>query len=402
MKLRSIFTALLFLAVACGDVAQAACSFENRTPIKVSAAAFQAWKAVVAAMAECGNVQAELNQEFQEKQAAGFAAKPSLYHIGGVANSSLVPLLNQGLVRPLDDLVARHGRHLNPNQLIRVDGKIVAIAMMVNAQHLMYRRDLFDQANIAVPGTYEDLIAAAEKIRQAGVVRYPFGGTWKTTWLEFVNMYLGYGGDFFVDSVKPAIANPRGIAALEMMRRLTAYMDPEYLVADATYVQQQFQQGRIAMANYWASRAAAMDDPRESQVVGKIAMAAAPLAVAGGLPASTLWWDGIVIARNISDAEAEAAFRVALEGMDAEMAKANVDAAIWIIPGATPTALSAGAAATAANGAKPYPASIQMGLMQKAIANRLNDFLKGTKDAATTLAEMEAEYRVLAKEAGLL
>jgi ABC-type glycerol-3-phosphate transport system substrate-binding protein len=274
--------------------------------------------------------------------------------------------------------------------------------MMVNAQHLMYRRDLFDQANIAVPGTYEDLIAAAEKIRQAGVVRYPFGGTWKTTWLEFVNMYLGYGGDFFVDSVKPAIANPRGIAALEMMRRLTAYMDPEYLVADATYVQQQFQQGRIAMANYWASRAAAMDDPRESQVVGKIAMAAAPLAVAGGLPASTLWWDGIVIARNISDAEAEAAFRVALEGMDAEMAKANVDAAIWIIPGATPTALSAGAAATAANGAKPYPASIQMGLMQKAIANRLNDFLKGTKDAATTLAEMEAEYRVLAKEAGLL
>ena len=382
--------------------ARAACAFQNEIPVKISAAAFQAWKSVTEAMAECGNVEAELSQEFQLKQAAGFAAKPSLYHIGGVANSSMVPLLNEGLIRPLNDLVAEYGQQLNANQLIRVNDQVMAIAMMINAQHLMYRADILDELGLDVPGTYEDVLAAAEQIKAADLVEYPLGGTWKTTWLEFVNMYLGYGGAFFSDGVQPAINNEKGLAALEMMSALSAYMDPEFLVSDSTYVQQQFQQGKIAMANLWASRAGAMDDAAESQVVGKVKMASAPAPTTGGIPAATLWWDGIVIASNISDLEAANAFRVAMEGMDTEMVKSNNDAAVWIIEGYQAGTTASGAAATAQNGAKPYPASTQMGLMQKAIQNNIADFLTGVSDAVTTLAEIEADYLVSAKEAGLL
>ena len=60
----------------------------------------------------------------------------------------------------------------------------------------------------------------------------------------------------------------------------------------------------------------------ESKVVGMVEGAAAPAAMAGGAPATTLWWDGFVIAKNISDEEADAAFRVALEGIDTEMVTA--------------------------------------------------------------------------------
>jgi hypothetical protein len=73
------------------------------------------------------------------------------------------------------------------------------------------------------------------------------------------------------------------------------------------FVQRQFQQGKIALANFWASRANNLEDKAESRVVGKIAAAAAPSAVNGGIPAVTFSWDGIAIARNITDAEAEAA-----------------------------------------------------------------------------------------------
>ena len=55
---------------------------------------------------------------------------------------------------------------------------------------------------------------------------------------------------------------------MDMMMRMTETMGPEFLVSDATYVQQQFQHGTIAMANLWASRAGAMNDEAESQVVG--------------------------------------------------------------------------------------------------------------------------------------
>ena len=41
----------------------------------------------------------------------------------------------------------------------------MAVAFMANAQHLMYRKDVLSDLGIDVPKTYEDMLAAAEKIR---------------------------------------------------------------------------------------------------------------------------------------------------------------------------------------------------------------------------------------------
>ncbi len=381
----------------------AACAYDNQIEIKSFSAGFQAWKSVTDAMAECGNFQAVLDQEFDQKHVEAFSANPSLYHIGGVANSSLVPLLNNGLIRPLDDLVAKYGSHLSDSQLIRKDGNIVAIAMMVNAKHLMYRQDIFDDLGLAQPKTYDDVLAAAEAIQQAGVVDYPMGATWKVgsnIGLSFIDYFLGEGGTFFNEDNTPSINNEMGLAVLDRMGKLKKYMDPEILVSDSTYVQQQFQQGKIAMANLWATRAGAMDNPDESTVVGLITMASA--AKGAVRPASTLWWDGIVIAANITDEEAEAAFQVAMEGMDKEMVTANNSDAIWLIDGYVSGRFSEGASATAANGAMPYPASVPMGIMFTTLGNGLPAFITGEKDAATTLADIEAEYLVAAREEGLV
>ncbi len=381
----------------------AACAYDNQTEIKSFSAGFQAWKSVTDAMGECGNFQAVLDQEFDQKHVEAFSANPSLYHIGGVANSSLVPLLNNDLIRPLDDLVAKYGGHLSDAQLIRKDGQVVAIAMMVNAKHLMYRQDIFEELGIAEPQTYDDVLAAAETLKQAGVVEYPMGATWKAgsnIGLSFIDYFLGEGGTFINDDNTPNINNEIGMAVLERMGTLKEYMDPEILVSDSTYVQQQFQQGKIAMANLWATRAGAMDNPDESTVVGKVAMASA--AKGAVRPSSTLWWDGIVIAANISDEEAEAAFQVAMEGMDTEMVQANNNDAIWLIEGYTPGRFSAGASATAANGALPYPASVPMGILFNVLGSGLPAFITGEKDAATTLADIETEYLVTAREEGLI
>ncbi|VCU61527.1 Maltose/maltodextrin ABC transporter, substrate binding periplasmic protein MalE [Tritonibacter mobilis] len=386
-----------------GAAASASCAFENTVPLKSLTAGFEAWKAATDAMAECGNFSASLDQEFKEKQPEAFAANPALYQIGGVANETLIPLLNAGTIRPLDDLVAKYGENLTPNQLIKIDGETMAIAMMVNAQHLMYRQDILADLGIEEPNTYADVLAAAEKIKAAGVVDYPLGGTFKTGWnlaQEFVNMYLGEGGNFVDADNNPTINTPEGIKALETLKAMTAYMDPEYLVSDSTYVQQQFQQGKIAMANLWASRAAAMEDAAESQVVGKVKMASAPMGSAA--PATSLWWDGVVLAANMSDEEAEAAFKVVMEGLDTEMVQANNDAAVWLVPGYEAGPLAAGAAASAANGARPYPASTALGILHSALGSGLSAYLTGAKDAETTLADIEANYITAAKEAGLL
>ena len=102
---------------------------------------------------------------------------------------------------------------LTGNQTIKIDGQTMAIAMMVNAQHLMYREDVLADLGIEVPTTYEQVLAAAEKIQEAGVVDYPIGGTFKTGWNlaeEFVNMYFGFDGQFFGDAGQPTINNEQG------------------------------------------------------------------------------------------------------------------------------------------------------------------------------------------------
>lgn len=356
-------------------------------------------------MAECGNFRAELDQEFGEKQVAAMAANPSQYTIGGVANATLVPLLNDGLVRPLNTLVEAYGQDLAPTQLIDVGGDIMAIAMMVNAQHLMYRSDIFEELGLAVPTTYDEVLEAAQAIEEAGVVDYPLGGTFAAGFNlgeEFINMYLGFGGEFFNEDNTPAINNEQGVATLEMLKALTEYMNPEYLAADSTVVQQQFQQGEIAMANLWASRAGAMDNPDESQVVGKIAFAAAPAATAGGPPATTLWWDGFTIAQNVTDEEAEAAFRLILEGISYDNLSAHPDTAIWLSSRPIESRIAAGTLASAEAGAPSYPASNAIGLMHTALGNNIADFLRGTESAEKTLADTEAEYTTAARENGLI
>ncbi len=390
-----------------GSAAFAACSYENDVPIKSLSAGFEAWKAVTDAMAECGNFQAELDQEFRTKQPAAFEANPALYQIGGVSNGTITPLVNAGTIRPLDDLVEKYGANLKPNQLIRINGQVMAVAMMVNTQHLMYRSDFLSDLGIEVPTTWDEVYAAAAKIKEAGVVEYPLGATMKSGWnlaQEFVNMYPGFGGTFFNDDNTTAVNSDAGMKALETMARALEYTDPEVLVSDSTYVQQQFQQGKIAMANLWASRAGAMNDPAESQVVGKVAMAAAPRAVEGGAPATTLWWDGIVIATNISDEEADAAFRLAMEGLDKDMVTGANEAAIWLVDGYVPGDLAVGAIETATATPPPpaYPSTTQMGLLHTALGNELPAFLTGERDAAATLVAIEEAYTTSAREAGVL
>ena len=385
--------------------AAAQCSFQNEVPVTSLSAGFEAWKVVTDEMATCGNFKAELDQEFREKQAAAMAANPSQYTIGGVANQTLIPLLNDGLVRPLNSLVEEYGQDLAPNQLIDINGDIMAVAMMINAQHLMYRSDIFEDLGLEVPTTYDEVLTTAQAIQDAGVVDYPLGGTFAPGFNlgeEFINMYLGFGGTFFNDDNTPAINNEQGIAALEMLKSLTEYMNPEYLTADSTVVQQQFQQGEIAMANLWASRAGALDNPEESQVVGKIEFAAAPAAVEGGPPATTLWWDGFTIATNVSDEAAEAAFRLAMEGISYDNLSAHPDVAIWLSSQPIESRIATGALASAEAGAPSYPASNAISLMHDAAGNNIADFLNGAEAAEKTLTDIEGEYLTAARENGLI
>ena len=109
--------------------------------------------------------------------------------------------MNDDVVRPLNDLVAKYGADLPQNLMITIDGNIMAVAFMANSQHLFSRTDILEQAGVdGIPGTYDEIIAAAEAIRSAGIMEYPIVMNMKAGWnvgQSFNLAFLAHGGEFF-------------------------------------------------------------------------------------------------------------------------------------------------------------------------------------------------------------
>ncbi len=267
---------------------------------------------------------------------------------------------------------------------------------------------ILEQAGIDAPETLADVLAAAETIRDAGIMQHPVamvsGAGWNLA-QEFVNLYLGHGGSFFEPgSAAPAINNDAGLATLEALKALTSFSNPDYLTFDSNSIQALWEAGEVALMLHWGSRGAGIlsGDNAAPEIVEATVLAAAPTVEGQSRPATTLWWDGFTIAANTSDADAEASFLAMLNGITPERVAANSELAVWLGEGYQPTPASAGVIASAEGGAAPYPMTPYMGLMHTALGDNLAGFLQGTASAEETLETIEAAYVTAARAQGFL
>ncbi|WP_186827115.1 ABC transporter substrate-binding protein [Shimia ponticola] len=389
----------------------AACPTEGR--VSIVGNEFPAIQTVGAGAMSCAGdaveVSTNLTADHQSINVPGMQGNPAEYTSAIIANSSIVALMNEDVIRPLDDLVAKHGDGIQPNQLITINGQVMAVAFMANAQHLVYRADVLEQVGLEPPSTYEEMLAAAEAIRAAGIMENPVGGAYAAGWnlaQEFNNMFLGFGGQHFeAGTANPSVNSEAGVKALEMMKALSEYMNPDFLTHDSNATNAEFRAGNTAIMNMWGSRAATLvtADGVPQEVIDGFAIAG-PMTVGGGdTPASTLWWDGWTVAKNISDADAEATFLAMKKAIDPSILTGDVPTqAVWLIDGYEPTEAAVGVFAAAQSGTIPYPMLPFMGLMHTALGNELADFMQGNESAEQALADVEAAYIAAAQEQGFL
>jgi len=373
---------------------------------------FPAIQAVGSGAAECAGggveVTKNLTADHQKINVQGMTGNPAEYTTAIIANSSIVALMVEDVIRPLDDLVAKHGQDIQKHQLVTVDGNIMAVAFMANAQHLVFRADVLAEAGLTPPTTYEEMLAAAEVIRSSGLMKNPVGGAYKAGWNlaeEFVNMYIGHGGEFFEPgTAKVSINNQAGVDALNMMKSLSNYMNPDFLTHDSNATSAEWKAGNVAIMNMWGSRVGPLKSDEVAAEVASNTDIAGPMTVGGGsIPASTLWWDGWTVAKNISDEDAEATFLAMKHAVRPEMLNDDTASlAVWLIEGYEPTAASRGVVAAAQMGTKPYPMVSYQGLLHSALGAEIVDFMMGKEDAATALADTEAAYTAAATEKGYL
>ncbi len=407
MFLKKVATAGAFSLMA--TASYAACDIDGR--VSIVGNEFPAIQTVGKGAQECagGVVKANLTADHQKINVAGMQGDPAEYTSAIIANSSIVALMNEDVIRPLDDLVAEHGADLKPNQMITIDGKVMAVAFMANAQHLVYRKDVLAEIGVEPPKTYEELLDAAKMIKDKGIMEYPVGGAYAAGWnlaQEFTNMYIGYDGAFFKPgTAEVSINNESGIAALNMMKSLSAYMNPDFLTHDSNATSAEWKAGNVALMNMWGSRVGPLTETEGStqEIVDNTAIAG-PMTVGGGeTPATTLWWDGWTVAKNVSDEDAEATFKAMMHAIRPDILNEETSPqAVWLIDGYEPTDAAAGVFDAAERGSVPYPMLPFQGLLHTALGAELADFMQGKESAEQALADTEAAYIAAAKEKGFL
>jgi len=158
------------------------------------------------------------------------------------------------------------------------------------------------------------------------------------------------------------------------------------------------------LMNQWGSLAGAIVDPqgRAPEIGANTLFATAPTIKGGDIPGAALWWDGFVLAKNVPDAQAEAAFRAAMYGSRPEMANAHPGLAAWVIRDAQLTQATKPVVDTAMAGAQPYPMLPTMGLLHTALSDELVDYMRGVDSAEQALERVERAYRRAAIEAGFI
>ena len=153
----------------------------------------------------------KLTPQAREETERAFAAGKSPFSGATVSMGEFVKLQSLGQLQPMTDLVDKYRTRyrLEDGMLIRVNGQVMAVAFIQNAQNLFYRKDLFDKHGIKVPTTYAEMLQAAAtlKAKEPGL-EHPIAQTFAKGWdsaTEFTNLLAGFGGRFF----KPRSAQPR-------------------------------------------------------------------------------------------------------------------------------------------------------------------------------------------------
>ena len=410
-RIRYILVALAISVLPLG--AHADCGISDSGEVNILTNYFETLEILANAMKECETdslkIDVKLTTTHKEERERAFEAASSPYDGSAVANSSISSLQAKGQLMSLNDLVDKYRDEyqIEDQMLIRFGDDISAVAFMANAQHFFYRTDLFEKYGLAVPSTFDELLEVAEVLKAEESISYPFGaafggsGGWEVA-NEFVNLLLANNGALFDTATsEPVFDSQEGLEALEMMGKLSMYMSPNALALDFLDVKRQLQQSEVAMAILWGNEANGMDKPEESTVVGKVAFAPSPAMVTDGPPATTFWWDGYVIPKNL-DGDPDLTFRVIMHALSPSVVENNNDSAIWVRSNYVPTKYAAAPIDSVMAGAPPYPMNPQSSLAHGALGNNIGDYLAGKESAAQSLADAAADYRSAAKDAGLL
>jgi multiple sugar transport system substrate-binding protein len=221
-------------------------------------------------------------EKAMDRQTTLVAAKSGEVDVFGT-HYAQIGKFGEGMV-PLNDLAAESEIKAEDYvsgsfDALSVDGKLLAIPFTFDLRTLFYRTDLFEAAGVEEPPeTWDEFVATAQKVNNPpDVYGFITVGKGDPVLREYSDRLWENGGDFLENGLgpsPPAWNQPAGVEALTWMRDLIW----EYKIAPEGTPSygweenaQLFAAGQGAMSKQWSP--GAMEDPQQSAIIGKYAVA---------------------------------------------------------------------------------------------------------------------------------
>jgi len=195
---------------------------------------------------------------------------------------------------------------------IYMDGpgaKLYGLPFGSETSFLVYRQDLFDEYDIDVPETYDDLIEVSKFVHEnidgvGGLTMRGASGHHATH--GYLLHASPYGARILEKGTwEPAFTEPESIKTIEFMKKMVEYGPPGMTGYTQDEEWQAFLQGDAAMYLDASVFTGAVNDPSKSKVVGKVGYALHPTAKTAG---SETGGFGLAIPKNATNPEASFLF----------------------------------------------------------------------------------------------
>jgi multiple sugar transport system substrate-binding protein len=341
MKKLLLFIALLGLLVGVPVVAQESSACNVAPPAESTEVTMIGWTFPIldfyaAEIAACGEVEnldvttqllQSADAQSQMRLAASGAAD-SPYDIIHGSNNFINEMASQGWLLPLNDYIEQYSEQYALDDMdesvyaaVTQDGNIYGIPVVINTQFFYYNTEILEAAGIEPPQTYTDVIAACEAMDEEALdIDFSFAMVLSAGWawqLEWVNMYLAYGGEMLDENNMPVFNNEVAIESLQLMQDVvSACMGEEGLLLSTDDLQAGIANGSIAMGHMWASRASMMDDEELSDVVGLIEFAPALYPTSEQTLRTGIAWADYLAIPATSDVDKDLLFQIIMEAAD--------------------------------------------------------------------------------------
>ncbi len=182
--------------------------------------------------------------------------------------------------------------------------KVYGLPYSAECSVLGYRGDLFEKHKIAVPKTYDDLLAAIATVRQkepgiGGLAARAKSGSEATTgWL----MHLSpHGGSVIDDAFLPHVADQEAVEATRAYKLIVETGPAGTATFDGAAMTSAFLQGQAAMYLDGISIFGPASDPEKTKLISKLGFAVHPQAKAAS---GAMWGWGLGIPANAVRKEA--------------------------------------------------------------------------------------------------